>query len=66
MKTKELAVYLFTVLVGGSAMFGFVPPLLNARDSVQNALGCFLAVGIVFGAVLTFHATYTNSNKTKE
>lgn len=65
MKTRELAVYLLLAMVGAATMFGFVPPLLNAKSSFLNAVGIFLAVAIVFGAILTGHSTFTR-NRNKE
>jgi len=60
MTTKQLAIYIICGVAVFAGVFGLVPPLLNAANSLLNALGAALAFAIILSAVLTVHATYVH------
>ncbi len=60
MTTKQLAAYLIVFVAVVAVLFGMVPPLLNARNTLYNALGAASALATIVAAALIAHAVHTH------
>jgi hypothetical protein len=63
--TKQLAVYMVTGLAVVVGLGGLVPPLVNAPDTLLNALGVGVTLAVIGAAALVAHATYTKKDGRK-
>lgn len=66
MKTMQLAVCLVSFVAVVGVLFGLVPPMLNAPNTLLNALGAAVALSVIVAAVLVVHATLTHDKTTQD
>lgn len=63
MKTSTLVFLVLGFFIGFGAAFGLIPPLLNANNSLLNALGVGCVLLVFIGIIAGFNELLTKSTK---